>query len=117
MDLKHSPDGLQLKVTYTEFDSRYDEWLPANSHRVQEQFSPQMGVDQLKVNNRIDVWDAGKWREALVTDLRRDGWGRVAKVDIHFKGKNSKYDIQLGRWELAGRVKSVQEGYSKNKVN
>ena len=109
VDLKHHPiDGLQVYVTYTDFSSDYNEWLPANSPRILPQFKPGMSYDRLRVNNRIVVLDGNKWREAIVKHIDRDYRGAVTHLLIHFKGLNSKYDVRMPESDFNQKVRSVQ---------
>ena len=95
-----------LKVTYTDFDSKYDEWIEQGSDRILEQYS-QGGC--IKLNNRIDVLDLkkNKWREARVIEMG-EGF-----LKIHYKGYSSKFDEVIESNEYEDRIRSVQEELSK----
>lgn len=95
-----------LKVTYTDFDAKYDEWIEQGSSRILEQYT-EGGC--LKLNNRIDVLDLkkNKWREARVIEMDK------AYIKIHYKGYSSKFDEVIESNEFEDRIRSVQEGLSK----
>ena len=83
---------VDLKVSYTDFSDKYNEWIDAKSvpERVLKQWGAQKVVpgkqeksdigdhqldyNQLRVNNRIDVYDRSKekWREARVIQIERN---------------------------------------------
>jgi len=59
---------IEIKVTYTNFESKYDEWIPAHSDRLLKQFTPDLSFNELKLNHRINILDIkrNKWRTAQV---------------------------------------------------
>lgn len=62
------------------------------------------------MNNRVDVLDKkkNKWREARIVE-KGNGYFK-----IHYKGYSTKFDEIIESTEYATRIKSVQEGLSKN---
>ena len=98
-----------LKITYSDFGSKYDEWIEQGSHRILEQYT-QGGC--LKLNNRTDVLDLkkNKWREARIVEMSKDF------VKIHYKGYSAKFDEVIESKHYQDRIKSVQEGLSKKQA-
>ena len=119
VDLKHTPQGqLEVKVSYTGYSSKYDEWLRDKDYdRIQKQFTPNSSYNSLLVNNRIDVLDLEKnrWREARVIAVNK-GSTEIESIHIHYKGLSAKFDEKLIRADFPLRLKSVQEGYSAKKM-
>lgn len=81
--------GPMLKVHFTGWSYKYDEWISEDSERVLKQWRRGM---PLKVGHRLDVRDVkGKWLEAVVVQV--NDHEQVMKV--HFKGWASKWDELL----------------------
>lgn len=73
-----------VKVHFTGWPIKYDEWVQLPSHRVQKQWKR---GKQIALNNRLDVKDVkGKWLEAFVVDLNEN------EMRVHFKGWSTKWD-------------------------
>jgi hypothetical protein len=47
IDLKETEHGTAIKVTYTDFSSKYDEWIDFDSPRILAQWEPGASVDQI----------------------------------------------------------------------
>ena len=56
-----------LRIHYSGWHEKYDEWILKNSRRVQHQWAP--GFD-FRLNNRIDILDErNKWLEAKIIEI------------------------------------------------
>jgi len=78
--------GGRLKVHFTGWSFKYDEWLPEDSHRLLKQWKRGTPI---QLNNRLDVRDVkGKWLEAQVILIDEDEGQMLA----HFKGFSNKWD-------------------------
>ena len=72
LDIKVNPSDhkrTKVKVTYTDFSAKYDEWIDSDSDRLLPSFAPDSCVqNDLLQNNRVNVYDLkkSKWREARV---------------------------------------------------
>ena len=75
--------------------------------------------NQLKVNNRIDVYDKAKakWREARVLEIIFEDQqpASIKSIKVHFKGLHSKFDEIIMAEELPKMVSPIQWHLSKKK--
>lgn len=77
-----------LRVHFTGWSYKYDEWIDERSDRVLKQWRRGM---PFRINNRIDVKDVkGKWLEARIIHIVPDQY-----MTVHFKGWSSKWDEQI----------------------
>ena len=74
-----------MKVHFTGWSNKYDEWVEENSPRLMRQWRRGQA---LQLNNRVDVQDVkGKWLEAQVIEIVPNNY-----IKVHFKGWSSKWD-------------------------
>lgn len=77
----------KVKVHFTGWHQKYDEWIDQTSSRIQPQWKPRM---PFKVNNRIDVKDTyNKWMEAIIVEVRH------STIVVHYKGYTNRWDEEL----------------------
>jgi len=140
-----SAPNVDIKVSYTEFSEKYDEWIVAKdiSGRVLKQWEApsksgtgavgaqeeQLNFDELNINNRIDVYDTSKskWREARVIDIQRvesssldDGSHQgsqaiIQSIKVHFKGLHSKFDEVIAQKDFKQLISPISHHQSKRK--
>lgn len=98
-----------IKVHYTSWSKKFDEWIALPSDRVLKQWKRGR---QIQVNNRIDVLHAtGVWFEALVQKINGD------LVFIHYVGYLPKYDecVDL-KSERVAEVGTHSSGFGSAKI-
>ena len=77
-----------MKVHYTEWSEKWDEWVDWDSSRLQKQWKQ---GDEFKLNNRIDVKDTyNKWLEATVVKVNSD-----KTIRVHYKGYTARWEEDL----------------------
>jgi len=56
----------RIRVHYTGYPAKKDEWIPRNSNRLQKQW---VKGKAFQLNNRVDVYFEGEWLEGLVMEI------------------------------------------------
>lgn len=91
----------EIRVHFTGWSNKYDEWIEKNSDRVLKQWQKGM---EFHLNNRLDVKDEmGKWLEARVIDVLQILLQSLklffkmspSEIKVHFYNYSSKFDIWL----------------------
>lgn len=95
----------QIKVHYSGFAFKYDEWLPLDSPRLLKQWKR---GQHLQLNNRVDVQDTrGQWLEARVINFEGQ-----ELIRVHYKGYAPKFDETLEiDSDRISEVGSYSQGY------
>jgi len=76
-----------IKVHYSGWSAKYDEWINVRSDRLLKQWKPGM---RFQLNHRLDIYDRyEKWLEARVANLTHNS------IQVHFKGYKDIYDETL----------------------
>ena len=82
-----SRDGAKVKVHYSAYNKKYDDWIEDTSPRLQKQW--QRG-DKFRLHNRIDVKDTyNKWIEAIIIAINED------VITVKYKGFTAKWNEEL----------------------
>lgn len=84
------PDSCQ--ITYTGYDSSWDEWVGADRIKIGEQPEP----NPYPVGTAVQVLWNNKWYAAKVIELKPDSW------KIHYDNYSDKWD----EWVNESRIKA-----------
>ena len=75
---------IMVKVHFTGWSMKYDEWIDVQSDRIVKQW---VRGDPFMLFQRLDVRDEkNKWLEAQIIQVTNDS------IKIHYKGWSSKFD-------------------------
>eukprot|EP00825_Cyclidium_porcatum_P015769 TRINITY_DN1903_c0_g1_i2.p1 TRINITY_DN1903_c0_g1~~TRINITY_DN1903_c0_g1_i2.p1 ORF type:complete len:668 (+),score=151.99 TRINITY_DN1903_c0_g1_i2:92-2095(+) len=99
-----------IKVHYTGWSNKYDEWIKLPSDRVLKQWKKGLPI---QINNRIDVkHKIGVWLEALVTQINNNNM-----IYVHYVGYLPKYDEwQDLNSDLVAEVGSFSTAYGNARI-